>query len=383
MKIVHLFANWKWTGPAEPAVNLAAELSRRGHEVLFLPGRSVDEMPNFVADEARARDLRVMEGLTLDKHFRPIANLADRRRLTGWLETFSPDVLHCHTLNDHLIGGRAAVRLRRPPVLVRSLYDGRVPRFGLRTRRTFGRMTGFLLSASEAVRRAVVRRFGVPEDRTARIEGAVDLARFDPDRALPDLRGEYGIEEGDFVLGIVARMQRKRRFDVFFDAIDRAAPRTPHLRVLLVGRGTNMEEVAVRRARSSRLAERIVFTGYRAGDEFVATMGAMSAKVFLWPGSDGSCRAVREAMAMGVPVIAARTGMLSEIVTDGVDGLLVPHDGEALAEAIVDLATDPERRARLSAAARETARERFSLARQAEAVEGVYRRLVVGPAGVG
>ena len=41
MKIVHLYANWKWTGPAEPAVSLAAGLARRGHEVTFLPGRPV------------------------------------------------------------------------------------------------------------------------------------------------------------------------------------------------------------------------------------------------------------------------------------------------------------------------------------------------------
>jgi glycosyltransferase involved in cell wall biosynthesis len=144
-----------------------------------------------------------------------------------------------------------------------------------------------------------------------------------------------------------------------------------------------MEEVAVRRARRSRLRDRIVFTGYRAGDEFVATLGLLSVKVFLRPGSDGSCRAVREAMAMRVPVIAARVGMLPEIVSDGVNGLLVPYRGAALADAILGLAREPERRERLAAGALASARERFDLDRQAERVERIYRKLLVGGAGYG
>ena len=240
-------------------------------------------------------------------------------------------------------------------------------------------MTSFLVTASEAVRGAAARTFGIPEARTRRIEGAVDLSRFDPERMRPDLRAEYGIEDGDFVLGIVARMQPRRRFDVFFDALDSLVSEVPALRVLMVGRGTHMERVAVERAKRGLLADRIVFTGYRSGDEYVATLGMLSAKVFLWPGSDGSCRAVREAMAMGVPVIAANVGMLSEIVTDGKNGILIPHDPDALAFSVRRLALGLSERDEMAAAARETARERFDLAKQAEEIERIYEEVVAKP----
>jgi len=379
VRIVHLYANWKWTGPAEPAVNLAASLARLGHEVTFLPGRSIRGLDNQIAAHARERGLSVEEGLTLDKHFRPIANLTARRRLARILRGLEPDLLHCHTPNDHLVGGAVAKKLRDDLPVVRSLYDGTAPRRGFRSVLTFYRRTSFLLSAGRKVLERTRRRFGIPEERTLHLEGAVDLARFDPERELPDLRGEYGIEDGDFVLGIVARIQPRRRFDVFFDALDRVAADVPNLRVLMVGRGTHMKRIAVDRARRSILGDRIVFTGYREHDEYVATLKLLSAKAFLWPGSDGSCRAVREAMAMGVPVIAARVGMLPEIVTDNVDGILVPHDSEALAHSVRRLALGLAERDEMSAAALAAARARFGLERQAKIVDDVYRRVLDRP----
>jgi len=375
MRVVHLYANWKWTGPAEPAVNLAATLARRGHEVLFVPGRSVGNLENLIATKARERGLDVREGLALDKHFRPLGNLLDARRLAAWFREFRPDVVHAHTLNDHLVGAAAARRTSPGIRIVRSLYDGEAPAADWRTRRAFGRRTDFLLSASDRVRVETMSRFGMDPARSAVYDVPIDLARFDSGRDLPDLRKEYGIEDGDFVVGIVARMQRHRRFEVFFDGLDRAFADVGNLRVLVVGRGTNMQEVAVERAAKTALSDRIVFTGYRADDEYVATLAAMDANVFLWPGSDGSCRAVREALSMGKPVIAARVGMLPEIVADGRTGLLIDHDPEGLAAAIRRLADDSVRTG-MSAAARAEAKERFDADARAAEVEAIYSSLL-------
>jgi colanic acid/amylovoran biosynthesis glycosyltransferase len=67
-----------------------------------------------------------------------------------------------------------------------------------------------------------------------------------------------------------------------------------------------------------------------------------------------------EAMAMAVPVIATRAGGVAEIVTDGVDGLMVPPgDALALAQAIHSLGGDPERATALGAAGRRSVVQRF------------------------
>jgi len=83
-----------------------------------------------------------------------------------------------------------------------------------------------------------------------------------------------------------------------------------------------------------------------------------------------------EALAAGVPVVAAAHGGLLEIVRDGGTGLLVPpNDHRALARALRRLADDPAERARMGEAAAADAHERFGIERMLDEVEAVYRGL--------
>ena len=371
MRVLHLFANWKWTGPAEPALNLAWTQRKRGHEVHFACGRQVDPMPNFVANEARSRSIAPILSLRLGKHRHPLYDPIDRRALRALVTDLRPEIVHCHLPNDHRLALGATRGLGIP--VVRSLYDGDPPRNDRDTRTQFAHPTRALIVLSERMRESVAGRFPIDASRVHVVDGAVDLARFDPRRkGLPRLDREYGLEAGDFVVGIVARMQKHRRFDIFFEAVTKTAAVLPNLKVLLVGRGTWMDEVAVKPAGRKELVGKVIFTGYRQGSEYVATLRCMSTKVYLTPGSDGSCRAVREALAMGLPIVAARRGHLQELIEDGTNGILVDDDADQLSDALVRLAKDTRQRKRMSDAAFSIARDRYGLVRQAEAVDAIY-----------
>ena len=227
------------------------------------------------------------------------------------------------------------------------------------------------------MRDAVVSRFGIDPARCVTVEGAVDLKRFNPkSKNLANLRPEYGLAPEDFVVGIVARMQKHRRFEIFFEALTKASAEIPNLKILLVGRGTWMEEVAVKPAARRELVGKAIFTGYRRGTEYVATLACMNVKVYLTPGSDGSCRAAREAMAMGVPIIAAKRGHLVDLVEDGVTGILVDDDPDQLAAALVRLAVDRDLCAQMSDAAYKKAQRRFGLPLQGKTVEAFYTQIL-------
>lgn len=380
MRILHLFANWKWTGPAEPALNLAKTLRARKHEVHFACGREVRPLPNFVANEARNRGFDPILSLRLGKHRHPIYDPIDRRALRAVIKDLAPDIVHCHLNNDHRLALGATRGLGIP--VVRSLYDGDPPRKNRDTARMFSNETRALIVISDRMRESIVSRFSLQAERCVVLEGAVDLRRFNPKRrGLPDLGREYGLATDDFVVGIVARMQRHRRFEIFFQALMQAAEQIENLKILLVGRGTWMDEVAVKPAARRELVGKAIFTGYRQGAEYVSTLRCMSVKVYLTPGSDGTCRAVREAMAMGVPVVAARRGHLVDLVQDGVTGLHVGDDPDELCAALVRLARDPAELAKMAAAARGHARKEFGLPRQAERVERVYDAVLAGSSG--
>ena len=124
------------------------------------------------------------------------------------------------------------------------------------------------------------------------------------------------------------------------------------------------------------LADNIFFTGYQLHG-YPEMLAALDLKVFLVPGSDGSCRAVREAMAMGKPVIVANRGMLPEIVEDGVSGLVVEDTPENLARAISLLVRDKQLRLAMGKEARKKMFEECNLSRQLDKVEEVYKSTAV------
>ena len=219
------------------------------------------------------------------------------------------------------------------------------------------------------------KRMAFPREYMMVVPGAIDTERFDPTRDVPDGRRWLGIPHDAFVVGIVARMQRHRHYEDFFRAMRRLVDAHPNTHAIVVGRGTRQEEVGKTPVRELGLDEHVHFSGYVAGENYVGMLKAFDVKVFLVPGSDGTCRAVREAMAMGKPAVVANRGMLGEIVTDGENGYVVEGTADSLFEALNRIASDRGLARELGKAAHAMASTRYSLDAQARDVAWVYERL--------
>jgi glycosyltransferase involved in cell wall biosynthesis len=174
---------------------------------------------------------------------------------------------------------------------------------------------------------------------------------------------------------MIARYQKYRRTAVFLEATKTIAKDFPNIKVLLVGRSSQMEESVVKPMRRLGVEEWVSLAGYRTTD-YLDTLACMDIFVFLMAGSDGTARALREAMAMGKPVIAANRGMLPELVENGVSGLVVNDTPEELARAVLYLLHHPEKREALGKAALQKAHRDFTLDRQVEAVEEFYEEMI-------
>ena len=99
--------------------------------------------------------------------------------------------------------------------------------------------------------------------------------------------------------------------------------------------------------------------------------------VFLLPSLvEGLPTVLLEAMASGVPVVATDCGGVSEALTDGIEGFLVPpRDAEALAAALTRLWSEPELRKRMGEAGRRTVTSRFTLERHLDEFHALYREV--------
>ncbi|MBI4584166.1 MAG: glycosyltransferase family 4 protein [Planctomycetes bacterium] len=394
IRVLHLFSNHKVTGPAELALDTARAVerysreeapasqeggagSREPVECRFLAGRHPADPP-WLGDLARERGARLAElpGLELRKHFNPWRWLRDSRALADYLDRETIDALHCHMPNDHLTAALAVKRLKKRIPIVRTIYSGDpVPntwRGRWCLRKHCDRTVCFSRAVIESLCQGPLR---LPPEKLARLDPPIDTERFDPARrpALPDFRARHGIAPGAFVAGIVARMQTHRRFEVFLEAMRRVSEQLSDFRFVIIGRGTHQEEVARQPVRRLGLEPKALFAGYLTGDDYVAALFAFDLKVFLVPGSDGTCRAVREALSAGVPVLAARRGMLPELVQAGLTGEVVDDTPSNLAGAIVALAAGRDRLKGMAAAARRWAVDHFSYRRYAQALHEIYR----------
>jgi len=176
------------------------------------------------------------------------------------------------------------------------------------------------------------------------------------------------------VVGIVARAQPHRRFDLLLEAARRLVDAVPEARLLVIGRGTRRARVAEAPARRLGIADRVIFAGYRSQD-YAEVLRQIDVFSLLVPGSDGTCRALLEAAACAIPAVVTGRGALPEIVLHRETGLVVEEDPESLAAGWRELLADPERRTDMGRAAYERAQAEFTPARLADAVEALYARL--------
>src|SRR4030042_1641193 len=189
------------------------------------------------------------------------------------------------------------------------------------------------------------------------------------------MRPVCGIPPSSPVVGIVARFQRYRRTDILLEAMAHLIKAIPEVRLLLVGHSSQMQQSVIEPMERLGIASHVILAGYRM-DDYVDVLACMDIFCLLTPGSDGTARALREAMAMGKPAVVTNKGMLPEVVQDGATGLVVQEDREALYHALLTLVRDERLRKAMGQGACEMAPRGFRLERQAEEVETFYQKIL-------
>jgi glycosyltransferase involved in cell wall biosynthesis len=214
------------------------------------------------------------------------------------------------------------------------------------------------------------RTYGIPSDRLAVVPEALDLAPWralHADRSKPlGGEGRPGAEGARprWTILSVARQYPRKDTATLLRAMPSVLERHPGARLRVVGGGPELERL-IGMARELRIDDSVEFRGAVSSDADVRS-AFLDADVFCLPSlQEGFGIAFVEAMAAGLPVVAASAGAAPEVVQDGVTGLLVsPGDPAAVADALNRLLDDPPTRLRMGAEGTRHA-ERFDLERVA------------------
>lgn len=214
-----------------------------------------------------------------------------------------------------------------------------------------------------------------------RVPPGVDLDRFHPDVDGDRMRRAWGVPQDAPVVGCVSRLVPRKGQDVLLRAWSQVLQDAlPDAWLVLAGTGPLLHRLREQAA----VLDRVAVVGVVAWDDLPATHGALD--VFAMPcrtrllGTDveGLGIVYLEAQAVGVPVVAGRSGGAPETVRDGVTGHVVDGRSEtAVARTLRSLLEDPDRRTRMGRAGREHVEQRWSWERIAER----FRRVLDDAAG--
>ena len=341
------------TGVGRYTFSLIRELARLDREneyTLFLNARRYAGYsapgPNFRTVEADIPWFGVREQLQLPRLVaRERLDLVHYPHLTVPLLATTPFVVTVHDLN-YLDPGATARRA--------------VLRAGFRVELRKAKRARRLIAVSEHTRGEVVRLLGVDPDRIAVTYEAADAPAVAPDQATLE---RYGIEAPFFLY--VGSAYPYKNLARLIDACARVDGHT----LVLAG---EYEDFGA--ALKQQASERVVFTGPVSESELAALYAGAFAYAFVSL-AEGFGLPGLEAMAAGVPVVAARAASLPEVYGDAAH-YCDPRDVGSIASALREVAADGELRQRLVERGRARAAE-FSWARTAEQTLAVYREALL------
>ncbi len=341
LKILHTDFHAGWGGQAARVLMLSTELVARGHRVGIAAPRGELARRARMAGEG-------LEGLTLHEgfRFRPPGNVpsfvGDCRRMSSLLRREDFDIVHVHGSQDSWVTATVRALTGRPRCLVMTRHNTKRVRTGPPNRYLYGKLIDHLIIVDESVR----KRY-----ETFLADGTIDPSRISvvPSAYRQDLfhegvdgtvvRRELAIPDDAVVIGVAGRLVRDKGHAFLLKAASMMLKRVPRLVLVFAGAGPN-ESAVKEEARALGLADRVKFLGFR--DDIPRVEAAFDIAVLPSVGCDASSASIKEAMALGKPVVSSDIGGARGIIHDGVTGIIVtPGRPDELAGALNRLIDDP------------------------------------------
>jgi glycosyltransferase involved in cell wall biosynthesis len=356
-------------GSERVLLQLVAGLAARGHSVTFLVYTAPSVPVDGYCDLLRQAGAAVV---TMDLgHCNPAVLWRTRR----FIRAGGFDVVHTHLVHGDWYGITAArwagvrhiISTKHNDDPFRSLPAFRV------MERFLARRCAAVTAVSEWVR-AFHIRLGLPAGRIKVIPHGIAPASADPG-ARARVRAEFGIGADEVVLLCAARLTEQKGQHLLNRAFERLVASGRRGRLLIAGTGPDAAGLR-RQVAEAGLTARVSFLGYR--DDITALMAAADvyAQPSLW---EGFGFVFLEAMRAGLPILSSNVSGIPEVVVHGATGYLLPAgDVDGIGRNMQALVDDAGLRARMGAAARQRAAERFSLEVMVGAYADLYRRVAAG-----
>ena len=367
MNVLILFSHrWRGgrAGGAEThAISLIKGLAAKGHSIVFVTGKADTGCRPGLSDGVSAHFELSFQSIN------PFDKFKTYRRLAQFVAEHQIEIIHAHHRNAGYFA-EILCRKKHIPYVV-TVHD---PWHATPFKKSHGKVFRRLIAVSDFLKQVLITRFSVSAERIRTIRNGIDPSRFEGiarDEAAR-FRSAFRVGGDEIVLSQISRISKaKGQFDLL-NALQ-LLPRDLPYRCLIVGEGKERARLESL-AESFGLGRKVTFCGYQSNIPVVLA----ATDVMLLPSHrEGLPLSIVEAMLSRVPVIAAITAGVPEIITHGKDGLLFQAgDISTLATLIKRMVCDPNLRQRLAQAGHRTAVERFLVGRMVDETEAYYQHIL-------
>lgn len=276
------------------------------------------------------------------------------------IRSVRPDLIHAHMLKSAAMVGYANRRI--PCVATAHNIVKHLGPF---------RYCQHTICVSDMVRGSMCQ-LGYPISKTTVVHNAVETQTFSTVKR-EEVRRLHGWQNQLIVL-CVARLVPAKGQVYAIEALAKLIKPLPNIKLVLAGEGADREQL-MQYAQKIGVSAHLNLLGAR--NDVPALLAA--ADIYLQPSiKEGFCIAFLEAMATGLSCVGTHTGAIPNMVKSDVNGLLVPPgDSQAIADAILSIATNTDARYRYARAAKITAQTQFSLEKQASDTLSVYQQVLM------
>jgi glycosyltransferase involved in cell wall biosynthesis len=363
-RVLHLTHSLRFGGAEKLLVSLTSKIDREKFQQMV--GAITYTGP--VEEELKEKGVLV-------KHFdkKNGIDLSIFPKLINFMRQEKIDIVHTH-LPTADSWGRIAAKLAGVPIVV-STYHGPLVGDGfwdLLREKFLSIFVDAFVAISGATQDSLKHRLGFKREILLAYNG-INISRFQERRSRSLKREELGIPHNALVIGNVGRLDKMKGQCYFLEALQMVISERENAFGIIVGEG-HLEESLKALADKLKVANKCLFLKNR--EDIPELLQAMD--IFAMSScSEGLPLVLLEAMASRLPIVTTGVGGIGEVITDGVNGIIIaPRNPARLAEGILRIAKNKDLGYAFSERGFALVRDKFNEDKMASLIESLYERLI-------
>ena len=363
MKVLHIDTGENWRGGQQQALNLAVEMQKIGIETAL-----VCPIKSSLYKNAKDAGLTCF-GMNIKGLFGFIAAY----KISRLCHNRGYNIIALHSANAHSIGLVVKMFYSKVKLVCFRRVDFKVGQNFLSLWKYNTPILDKIVAVSNNVKEILIN-CGVDESKISIIPDGVELDRFSQLEVTTHFRNTEGISEKVFVVGTIAAVAGHKDYPTFLKAAKKILDQNQNVLFISLGDGPLLQEMK-EMAKNLKIDDKFLFKGFREDvGMFLKTFDIF----VLASKKEGMGSSILDAMALGKPVVACRTGGIVDIIESEKNGLLVDKkNDEELAKAIERLINDKSLREKFAKSGFERVKE-FDVSKTAKTTVELFEGLVNG-----